>query len=380
MTTDLVKGFRDYIGEEAEKRGGIRKMITYLFERYGFKPAETPLIEYEEFVKGENKEDEAVSDIFRLKDKGNRKLALRYEFTFQLKRIMKNQKLPFKRYQVGPVFRDEPVTSNRFRQFTQCDADIIGSSIKDEAEILSLSKDILSNLGVEPIILINNRKLLNEVLNDVGVKEKDRLNVLREIDKYDKIPESEIKKNLKKYKADEVLDLLKKGEKFFSQFESYKEIISLIEYCKLYGVKVMFAPTLIRGLSYYNGSVFEIKAEGVKETIVGGGSYIFEGVQCTGISFGLDRISIMSKIKDSKEESYLIVSLDQDKKAIEIAQKLRINGKIVSLFYGKPTKALEYANSYKMNKVIFVGEKEVKAKAFKVKDMETGKESKLNFN
>lgn len=380
MTTDLVKGFRDYIGEEAEKRESIRKMITYLFERYGFKPAETPLIEYEEFVKGENKEDEAVSDIFRLKDKGNRKLALRYEFTFQLKRIMKNQKLPFKRYQVGPVFRDEPVTSNRFRQFTQCDADIIGSSIKDEAEILSLSKDILSNLGVEPIILINNRKLLNEVLNDVGVKEKDRLNVLREIDKYDKIPESEIKKNLKKYKADEVLDLLKKGEKFFSQFESYKEIISLIEYCKLYGVKVMFAPTLIRGLSYYNGSVFEIKAEGVKETIVGGGSYIFEGVQCTGISFGLDRISIMSKIKDSKEESYLIVSLDQDKKAIEIAQKLRINGKIVSLFYGKPTKALEYANSYKMNKVIFVGEKEVKAKAFKVKDMETGKESKLNFN
>src|SRR3989344_7658209 len=134
MNNDLVKGFNDYAGEEALKRAEIKKILVDTFEKYGFEPAETPLVEYEDFVKGENKQDEAVSDIFKLKDKGERNLALRYEFTFQLKRLMQNKKLPYRRYQIGEVFRDEPVSSSRFRQFTQCDIDIIGSTVKDEAE------------------------------------------------------------------------------------------------------------------------------------------------------------------------------------------------------------------------------------------------------
>ena len=137
MKTDLVKGFKDYEGDAAEDREFLRALIAGTFEKYGFTPAETPVIEYEEFVKGENEKDEAVSDIFRLKDRGNRDLALRYEFTFQLKRLMQNKKLPYKRYQIGPVFRDEPVSANRVRQFIQCDIDTIGSTVKDEAEILA---------------------------------------------------------------------------------------------------------------------------------------------------------------------------------------------------------------------------------------------------
>lgn len=316
MTKELVKGFRDFIGEEAEKRADIQKIIIANFEKFGFNPAETPVVEYEEFVKGENTGDKAVSDIFKLKDKGDRKLALRYEFTFQLKRIMKNQKLPYKRYQIGPVFRDEPVAGNRFRQFIQCDADVIGSTIKDEAEILSLASNILKGLGVEPLILINNRRLLNEILDDAGIEEKNKLNVLKEIDKYDKLPEEEIKKNLKKYKAEKILNYLKQKEEYFKKFKYYKEIIELMNYCKLFGTKVLFSPTIARGLSYYNGNVFEIKAEEVKletksssknkpetyfkETIVGGGSYMFEGIQCTGISFGLDRISAVADIKEKE--------------------------------------------------------------------------------
>lgn len=376
MKTENVKGFKDYTGEEANKREAIKKIITYLFERYGFSPVETPVIEYEEFVKGDNEKDEAVSDVFKLQDKGKRNLALRYEFTFQLKRLMKNQKLPFRRYQIGPVFRDEPVSMNRFRQFTQADADVIGSTIKDEAEILTLTKDILNNLGIEPVIMVNNRKLLNEIIESEGVKEKDKEQVLREIDKFDKLGEKEVKKNLKKYKAENIIDLFKKGEKFFSQFESYKEVIGLVEYCKAFGVKVLFAPTVVRGLSYYDGSVFEVKAKGIKETIVAGGSYMIEGVQSTGISFGLDRLANLAKLK-GEEENYLIVSLDQDRQAIKVAQKLRIEGKKVRIFYGKPSKALAYANSYKIKKVVFVGAKEVKRKTFKVKDMKTGEEKKL---
>ncbi len=374
---ETVKGFKDYSGKEAAKRAELRKIIVETFEKYGFEPAETPIIEYEDFVKGENKEDEAVSDIFKLRDKGKRKLSLRYEFTFQLKRLMKNKKLPYKRYQVGEVFRDEPVTSNRFRQFTQCDVDTIGSTVKDEAEILALCDEILRTVGIKPIILVNNRSLLNEILESEKIKEKDRLQVLKEIDKYGKISEKEIRNNLKKYKADNIIGLLKKGEKFFNQFESYKEVISLIEYCKSYGIKVLFSPTVVRGLSYYNKNVFEIKAGGIKDSLIGGGSYMFEGIQSTGVAFGLDRIAQLSKMKDEREK-FLVISLNQDREAIKLAQKLRKKGEIVGVYYGKPSKALEYANSYDIGKVIFVGGKEVKSKKFRVKDMKTGKEKSIS--
>ena len=270
-TAEPVKGFRDFSGKEAEKRAEIRNVIVSTFEKYGYEPAETPIIESEEFVRGENPNDESVSDIFKLQDKGKRNLALRYEFTFQLKRLMQNKKLPYKRYQIGPVFRDEPVSANRFRQFTQCDIDTIGSTIKDDAEILAVSNELMKKLGIEPIILINNRALLNEILNDNKVKEKDREQVLREVDKYGKIDEKQIISNLKKLGAEKIITVLKRGEKYFSKFPSYKDILELMEYCKLYGFKVSFSPTLIRGLSYYNKNVFEIKTKEIKETIIAGG-------------------------------------------------------------------------------------------------------------
>ena len=376
--TETVKGFRDFTGEEAQKRAELMKIIAETFERYDFEPAETPIIEQEGFVRGENKEDEAVSDIFRLQDKGKRNLALRYEFTFQLKRLMQNKKLPYKRYQIGPVFRDEPVSSNRLRQFIQCDVDVVGSTIKDEAEILALSNEILNKLGIKPIILINNRELLNEILDDNKIKEKDKLQVLREIDKYDKIGEKQVKVNLKKLGADKIIDALKRGEKYFSKFKNYNEILELMKYCGIYGVKVLFSPTLVRGLSYYNKNVFELKTKGIKETIIAGGSYMFEGVQCTGVAFGLDRIALLSKI-NNEHEKYLVVSLDQDKKAIELSKKFRNKNKITSIYYGKPSKALDYANSYKIGKVIFIGKEEVKKGKYKIKDMKTGKETWEKF-
>src|SRR3989338_2703331 len=115
MTSDLIKGFQDFTGEKVRKRAQIKRVIEDTFQLYGFEPAETPIIEQEEFVKGNNVDDEAVSDVFKLKDRGKRNLALRYEFTFQLKRLAQNKKLPYKRYKIGEVFRDEPVSGNRFR-------------------------------------------------------------------------------------------------------------------------------------------------------------------------------------------------------------------------------------------------------------------------
>ncbi len=243
--TESIKGFRDYIGEEAQKRAEIKKILAETFERYGFEPAETPVIEAEEFVRGENPSDEAVSDIYKLEDKGKRKLALRYEFTFQLKRLMQNKKLPFKRYQIGEVFRDEPVSANRLRQFVQCDIDTIGSKIKDDAEILVLTKEVLSKLGIKFKIYVGNRELLNEILEELGIKNEQN-QILREIDKLDKLPEKEIRENLKKFKAENFLNILKKPEKYFEKYKNYKDLFELNKYCKYYCVEIIFQPSLFR--------------------------------------------------------------------------------------------------------------------------------------
>ena len=377
MKTDLVKGFKDYTGEEALKRAEIRKILVGTFERYGFEPAETPVIESEEFVKGNNNRDEAVSDIYKLRDKGKRRLALRYEFTFQLKRIAKNKKLPFKRYEIGPVFRDEPASVNRFRQFNQCDVDVVGSTIKDEAEVLALTKEVFDRLGIKIDILFSNRKLLNDVLDDLKIL-KNRDKVLRELDKLDKQGLKRTQMALRRLGAGKLLESISQGEEYLVKFNSYREIISLKEYCKLYGVDILFSPTIVRGLSYYTGSVFEIKGKNVKETICAGGSYEIEGKNATGISFGLDRISQLADIKFEREK-FLVVSLEQDEEAIKVVRILRKQGKNASIFYGKPSKALEFANSYNYGNVIFVGEKEVRAKRYKVKEMSSGKEKGLKL-
>jgi len=379
---DLVKGFNDYTGEEAEKRQKIKGILARTFRKYGFELAETPIIEYEEFVKGpENQaEDEAVSDIFKLKDKGNRALALRYEFTFQLKRTAKGRKLPYKRYQIGEVFRDEPVSSNRFRQITQCDVDIVGLSeikAREEAEILTVTDNIFKQLKIPIKIFVGNRGLINEIIDELKIS-KNRKQVLREIDKLDKLPEKEVKEKLKKLKAEKILQLLKKPESYFKKYPAYNEIENLKKYCSYYGVKINFQPSLVRGLSYYNGNVFEIKTEKMKETICGGGSYEINDLQCTGISFGLDRLSQLAKVT-LDEERILLISLGKDKEALKLAEKLREREKDITLYYGKPSKALDYANSRGIKEVIFIGNEEVRKGKYKARDMGSGKESMVKL-
>ncbi len=378
---EIVKGFRDFSEQEALKREKIKEIIIQKFQGYGFSPCETPVIEYEKSVKqgqeneqGQNR-DEVISDIFKLKDKGKRSLALRYELTFQLKRIAKNKKLPFRRYQIGEVFRDEPVSSNRFRQFTQCDVDVIGSNIRDEAEILKLASEILKELKIDAVIYINNRKLLNEILDKEGIKKKEQ--VIRELDKLDKLNEKELKKNLKEFGAEKIISIFKKPKIFFLRYKAFSEIKELEKYCRFYGVKVKFLPSLARGLGYYNGSIFEIKTSKMKETIIAGGSYLINGNESTGISFGLERITSLAKTNiESKKVNCMIISIVQDKEAITICEKLR-KKKISCFIMNKISKALDYANREKIPYILFVGKKELKKKKYKLKDMKTGKEKML---
>ena len=163
MEIELVKGFRDILPLESLKRQKVKEVIEKNFKLFGFMPIETPTIEYEKLAKGDNEKDSAVSDMFKLKDRGNRELALRYEFTFQLQRVFKenpNIKLPFRRFQIGNVFRDEPIEKDRYREFVQCDADIIGEeNVIAEAECLGLADSICKELNIKYKLKINSRKL-----------------------------------------------------------------------------------------------------------------------------------------------------------------------------------------------------------------------------
>jgi len=377
VKTNTVKGFRDYLGEDARKREKIISIIKNNFESFGYEPAEPPLIEFEEFVKGDNTNDQAVRDIFKLQDRGGRKLALRYEHTFQLKRIAKKQKLPYKRYQIGFTFRDEPIREGRTRQFIQADADVVGSTLKDEAENCKIIKNIFEELKIPVKIYINNRQLINEILIDENIKEKDRENVIREIDKLDKLSQKEVADNLKKYNAEKILKIFTQKETLFEKYSFYKKIKKLKKYCKEFNVEVEFRPYLARGLAYYNGTVFEVWSDKLNVSVMGSGSYLIEDTQATGISFGLEPIFLISEIKGDPI-NYLILSLDQDSEAIKIANTLRKKDKKVQLMTNKTLKkALDYANSKKISNVIIVGEEEVSSGKIKIKNMNSGKEKQI---
>jgi len=393
MTIEKVKGFRDIFAPQSVRREKIIRIIQDKAKLYGFMPIETPAIEYNEVLQGDNASDEAVSDRFKLKDRGERDLGLRYEFTFQLSRIFKenpNIKLPWRRYQVGNVFRDEPLRPDRYREFSQFDVDIMGdATTKADAECIALSNDVLKELKITAEIKVNNRKLLNSIMDSAGVKNGQQ-QVLREIDKLDKLSKEEVEKNLSKIISKEslkkIFSLLGKDLDYFieNNFAGASEIEELRTLGKEYGFKIIFTPTLMRGFSYYTGNVFEIWGKEKKCALAGGGrfddkvgKYIGKQIPAVGISFGtlidLDGIGI-----DESKTKYLIVSLNQDKKAVELTQKLRESGKSCIIYYGKPSKALEYASSYYINKAIFIGENEIKAKKFTVRNLETGKEEKLS--
>ncbi len=237
---DTVKGFRDILPPESLKRRAVRKIIENQFALAGFLPLETPFIEQDELMRtdalaGEG-EDEAISDRFRLKDRGGRNLGLRYEFTFQLARLIKMNptlKLPFRRYQIGEVFRDEPIGEGRYRQFTQCDIDVIGdTSVKGEIECIAIMNNILDELKINAEIQINNRKLIQALIESCELMNAKQ--VMRELDKLDKIGEDLVKMNLKKYgDANQIVTLFKLLEKdlaFYqkNKFEGADEIAALI--------------------------------------------------------------------------------------------------------------------------------------------------------
>lgn len=397
IEVDTVKGFQDYLPPESLKRDVVRRVIEKKFKLYGFVPIETPIVEFDELMRPENlsveDEDSAVSDRFRLNDRAKRNLGLRYEFTFQLARLLKlnpTLKLPFRRYQIGEVFRDEPTGTGRFRQFTQCDIDIIGdNTLEADTECLLVVKDILNELKIKFEINVNNKKLLKAIIESVQIT--DTKNVMKELDKIEKLGIDEIKSSLRKYAdPNQIVTLFKILEKdlsFFVEnvFDGAQELSGLIETCKEYGIKeIKFNPFLARGLSYYTGNMFEVKVAGEKNTIAAGGrydntvgKYLNRQISAVGLAFGLQRVVELANISLETTKAMLI-SIEQDKATIKLAKTLRKAGVSCITTSEKPGKAMELANSLGVQNVVFIGDVEISQKKFKIRDMKSGDERLLS--
>lgn len=394
-----AKGAEDETKQETLTKDHIKKTIEKEFLLHCFDKINTPIIELEETLTqkyaGGN---EILKEIYTLQDQGKRKLALRYDLTVPLARhIAQNPtiKLPFKRFQIGSVFRDGPIKQGRKRQFTQIDADIIGEpSYKAEIELLSAASNALKKLNIKHVIKINDRQILNETLKKCNIQKTQEF--ILTLDKLEKIGEQGVKKELHQKGYDptntqKALDILSKPlEQITKEIgeAATKNLKETLTELKKNKANIEFSPTLARGLSYYTGLIYEgfsIETD-FTSSILGGGrydnmlkEYTGKDFPSAGISFGLEPLyQIMKNYEASKEN--IIIHIKQEKKAKEIMNILR-DLEIPTEISPKSNikKSMSYANAKNKVSAIIIGEDEVKNNTYTLRNLETGNEQKIKL-
>lgn len=423
LILETARGTRDFPPSEKIIRDKVINQIKEIFEIYGYSPLETPTMEKLEILEakfGAGENSDAISEIYRFKDQGNRELGLRYEFTFALARFVGQNpqlKLPFKRYQIGTVFRDGPIKAGRYREFYQCDIDVIGvKSVLADAEALAVVKDVFSKLEFDVVIEVNDRKLLTEIIKYSGIEEDQATQVIISIDKLKKIGISGVKaelleKQIPEENIEKLLGLLteiEKGtnqeklnslKKILGETEGLKEIEEFLNYLKYFSVDVEFSPSLARGLGYYTGPIFEVFLK--DQTIMGGsiagggrwdkmiGKYIGNENQnyyATGLSFGIEPIMDIILKRDGTDRQtvtdLLVIPIKTKEQAIKITQELRKRGikAQVDLLDRSVSKNIEYADKLKIPYVGFLGEDEIKQNKIKIRNLKTGIEELVDID
>ncbi|MBI2668169.1 histidine--tRNA ligase [Candidatus Woesearchaeota archaeon] len=392
-----AKGTKDVNPEDKIVMDSIVNTIKGVFELYSYNPLDTPILErFEVLSSNYAGGDEILKETFKLKDQGDRILGLRYDLTVPLSRFIAmnpNIKLPFKRYQIGKVFRDGPVSSNRIREFTQCDVDVVGSkSLAYDAEMLAIANDIFKKLNFKFKIKINNRKILDAVLDEFNLENKE--GVIIELDKIEKIGErqviEEINSIIKNRKiANELIKKLKSKNLKLKNSQGIEELNKVLEYAKMFNIKnIEVDYSLARGLSYYTGTVFEVFTDS-KEAIAAGGRYdemiskfCNREMPAVGISFGLDRIFNLYKKKTKSLTKAYIIPINTLKESLKIVNELRKSNikADIDLADRGLSKNLDYADKLNIPYVIFIGKQELKSKKLKLRDMKTGKEKLLGLS
>lgn len=412
-----VKGSYDYESKEQIIRNYISDTLREVFEKYGFKPLSTSLLCYYDLLALKYEEDnDLLNEIYKVTDQANRKLALRYDLTVPFAKFIamnKNMNLPYKRYEIGKVFRDGPVKQGRLREFIQCDVDCVGVKGQMlEAEFINLFVEGYSKLGIDIIIKYNNRKIMSGLIEICKIEDEKISKTITVIDKFEKLTKEEIKTEflkigLQEKQIEKLISYLNMSfnelQQEFSETnnvllqEGIMEMVELNKYIKTLGLQkyVQFSASLARGQEYYTGTIFEVYEKNgiIKSSIGGGGRYdkiigdfIEDGKEypACGISFGLDTIYEIIKDREDLKSTKIyvyIIPMGNNNEALKIADLLRKNEINVDIDMNntKLKKALNYANTEKIPFVIIVGEDELKENKFILKNMVNGLQEKLEL-
>jgi len=401
--TQLLKGFRDFLPEQMRVRNYVLSVMKEVFESFGFEPLETPSLEYKQTLLGKYGQ-ETDRLVYTFKDKGNRDVGLIYDLTVPVSRVLASYrnriKLPFKRYQVQKVWREDRPQKGRYREFTQCDFDIFGviSPLAD-AEIIAIIFEVLRRLKLEKFVIrINSRQVLFTILEKLGIKEvKQQQAILQSIDKLDKKSVETVREELiQKGFTDGLVESVFKELKRAVPDQNLQLMLELVESFGVPKEFFRFDPTLARGLAYYTGIIFEtIMKEPKIGSVTGGGRYdklISQlggpDIPATGTTIGLDRIcDVISELKLFKERTktttQVLVTvfneslINESLKNFRLLKEKCLNVEIYLDLGSSLKKQLKYADKKGIPFAIILGPKEMKDKMVIIKIMKTGEQIKV---
>ena len=444
----LPQGTRDFSADIVRKRNYIFNTIRTVFELYGFQPLETPAMENLDTLMGKYG-DEGDKLIFKILNngldndakhisareefekvlqgkntKGITERALRYDLTIPFARYVAinhaQLTMPFKRYQIQPVWRADRPQRGRYREFYQCDADVVGSkSLVNEVELVNMYAAVFENLGIAVEIRINSRKILAGLSEICGGGDK-MMDITIAIDKLDKIGLEKVKEELVQRGLEELqiatiekylsiegsnIEKLNGIKNLLGTNETAKKGVEEIEYILNYNqsesrnskTEIIADFTLARGLNYYTGIIFEIKAKGVQMGSIGGGgryddltgTFGVPNIPGVGISFGVDRIyDVMEDLKlfpenveSGTQVLFFNLGEQESKIAFGLMQQLRNKNVRCEIFHEqtKFDKQFKYAEKKAINYAVIIGTKEMEEQTCMLKDLRTGEQKSLSF-
>jgi len=396
-----LKGFRDFLPQTMAVRNYVKNLLIETFETFGFEPLETPTLEYSTTLMGKYG-TEADKLVYSFTDNGDRQIGLRYDLTVPTAKVLamysQTIPMPFKRYQIQPVWRAENTQKGRYREVLQCDIDTFGtnSPIAD-AEILAVINTVLQKLNFKTFtILINSRIVLNNILKACKITE-DKNSILQSLDKFSKIGQDGVTKELigKNIPKAKITVLFK----YIKQAQPDEYLQNVINQLKILGVSknnYQFNPTIVRGLDYYTGPIFETVVTKPKiGSITGGGRYdnLIKSlggpdISAVGTTIGLDRIvdcitelNLLPNLPKTKTKVLFANFGDKTvNQSLKLITELR-NNNIASSFYpdnDKLSKQFKYADSLGIPFVAMIGTDESKNNQVTLKNMATGEQKTIN--
>lgn len=396
-----LKGFRDFLPETMTVRNYVKNLLIDTFETFGFEPLETPTLEYSSVLMGKYGA-EADKLVYSFTDNGGRQIGMRYDLTVPTAKVLamysQTIPMPFKRYQIQPVWRAENTQKGRYREVLQCDIDTFGtSSPTADAEILAIISTVLQKLNFKSFtILLNSRTVLNNILEASGITE-NRNSTLQSLDKFGKIGQDGVTKELIDKGLDK--DTITAIFNYIKQAQPDEYLQKVINQLKTMGISennYKFDPTIVRGLDYYTGPIFEtVVTEPKIGSITGGGRYdkLIKSlggpdICAVGTTIGLDRIvdcitelNLLPNLPKTKTK-VLVANFGEDtiNQSLKLITQLRSNN-IASSFYSdseKLGKQFKYADSLGIPFVAMIGTDEAKENQVTIKNMATGEQKTIN--